>query len=147
MLSVLVVVAHVSLAAVWTGSMAYSLGVVQPAVTAFLPDERRREEFLILLAHGNRWKVVGLVTALLLTGLALVVTSGRAMAVGYTVSLVLYAAAAGIFAHVSWRHWPARVFAVPAELAGFRRRLRVQALAMLSLVGTAFVIALMVSVR
>jgi hypothetical protein len=147
MLRVALVVIHVSLAALWTGAMAYSLSVVQPKVAAFLPDEREREEFLVLLAHGNRWKVIGLVTALLVTGLAVAVTSGRTVALGYTVSLALYATAAGIFVHVSWRHWPARIFAVPEELAGFRRRLRALAIAMLTMVGTAFVVALAVSVH
>jgi hypothetical protein len=141
-------VAHVVLVATWFGAMAYSLGVVQPRVAKFFPDERRREDFLLVLAHGNRWRVVALLAMITATCVAVVITApARATAVGYAVSLVLYAAAGGIFAHVSWRHWPARVFALPAELAGFRRRLRVQAVAMLALVGAAFVVALSVSVR
>jgi hypothetical protein len=141
-------VAHLVLVATWFGSMAYSLGVVQPRVAKFFPDERRREDFLLVLAHGNRWRVVGLLAVVTATCVAVVITTpARRTAVGYAASLVLYAAAGGVFAHVSWRHWPARVFALPAELAGFRRRLRVQAVAMLVLVGTAFVVALSVSVR
>jgi hypothetical protein len=141
-------VAHLVLVATWFGSMAYSLGVVQPKVAKFFPDERRLEDFLLVLAHGNRWKVVGLLALITVTCVAVVITaSARTVAVGYAASLVLYAAAGIVFAHVSWRHWPTRVFALPAELAGFRRRLRVQAVAMLALVGTAFVTALCVSVR
>jgi hypothetical protein len=141
-------VAHLVLVATWFGSMAYSLGVVQPRVAKFFPDERRREDFLLVLAHGNRWRVVGLLVIITATCVAVVITApARKTAVGYAASLVLYVAAGGVFAHVSWRHWPARVFALPAELAGFRRRLHVQAGAMLALVGSAFVVALSVSVR
>lgn len=46
-----------------------------------------------------------------------------------------------VLVHVSWRHWPARVFAAPAELPGFRRRLAVLARVMLALVAAAFVVA------
>jgi hypothetical protein len=64
----------------------------------------------------------------------------------YAFALVLEAAAAAIFGHVSWRHWPARVFALPGELAGYQRRLRIQAWTILVLVATAFVVALSVSI-
>ena len=140
-----VAVVHLTIAATWLGSMAYSLGVVQPKVTRFFPDEERREEFLLVLAHGNRWRVVALVGALMASAAVTMVTWSR-VAAAYAVALVFYAAAAAVFVNVSWRHWPARVFAVRAELEGFRRRLRVQAWAMLVLVGTAFMIALSVSV-
>ncbi|TMC03406.1 MAG: hypothetical protein E6J41_27525 [Chloroflexi bacterium] len=62
-------------------------------------------------------------------------------------ALVLYLAAAAVFANVSWRHWPARVFALPEELAGYQRRLRLQAWTILGLVTVAFLVALSVSVR
>jgi putative copper export protein len=60
---------HLAVAAAWFGSMAYSLFVVQPRVATFLTDYARREEFLIVLAHGNRWRVVGMITVLLLSGI------------------------------------------------------------------------------
>ena len=47
-----VAVAHLTIAAIWLGSMVYSLLVVQPRVARFFPDESRREEFLLALAHG-----------------------------------------------------------------------------------------------
>ena len=73
-------------------------------------------------------------------------SSGGLVAIGYAVVLLLYAAASGIFWHVSWRHWPARIFAVGEELPGFQRRLHVLATAMLLLVAVAFLVALVVSV-
>ena len=135
-------VLHLTLAAIWMGAMGYSLTVVQPKVDRFFPDEEKREEFLLLLAHGNRWKVVGLVAALVLTGVALAVdVSWR-----YAISVALYGIAAVIFWHVSWRHWPARIFAVVEELAGYRRRLRLLASCMTGLAGAAFVFSLAVTV-
>jgi uncharacterized membrane protein len=143
---VLFVVAHLTIAAVWLGSMAYSLTVVQPKVARFFADEQRREDFLITLAQGNRWKVVPLIAALLLTALGVMLTV-HDQAVGYAVVAALYTVATEVFGNVSWRHWPARVFAVPDELPKFRRSLLVQARVMLALVATAFLIGLSVSVR
>ena len=113
--------------------------------TMLRPMRQVGTKILLAIAHGNRWKVVPVVGALMLSSVVLIVTWPRVTA-GYAVALVMYAAAAAIFVNVSWRHWPARVFALPAELAGFRRRLRIQAWAMFGLVALAFVIALSVSV-
>jgi hypothetical protein len=144
-LPVIFAVVHLTIAATWLGSMTYSLNVVQPKVARFFADDQRREEFLVTLAHGNRWRVVALIGALLVTAAGVTVTAPRDAAIGYGVVLGLYAVAALIFANVSWRHWPARVFALPAELPGFRRSLTRQAWALLTLVGAAFLTALTVS--
>jgi hypothetical protein len=145
-LSAALAIVHLTLAAIWLGSMSYSLTVVQPRVARFFTDAGRREEFLTTLAHGNRWRVVGLVAALVLTALGVIVSAPRTVATGYAVVLVLYLAAAAIFVNVSWRHWPARVFALPSEVPGFQRALRRQAWAMCALVAAAFGTALIVSV-
>ncbi|MBV8931273.1 MAG: hypothetical protein JOZ47_17125 [Kutzneria sp.] len=144
MLRLPLVVAHLTMAAVWLGSMTYSLAVVQPKTARFFPSERAREDFLVVLAHGNRWRVVALVAALLITDTALYVLTGG---FGYLTALPLYAIAGGIFVHVSWRHWPARVFALDHELAGYRKRLRIMATTMTALVGAAFLVVLTWSVR
>lgn len=138
---VLLAVAHLVVAGVWLGAMTYSLGVVQPAVARCFADEAKREEFLLTLAHGNRWKVVAMLAALLATAAALLVLSPPAAAPAYAAVMALYLVAGAVFVHVSWRHWPARVFATPAELPGFRRRLVVLARVMLALVAAAFVVA------
>ncbi|WP_433049067.1 hypothetical protein [Dactylosporangium sp. CS-033363] len=121
-----------ALAAAWAGAMGYSLLVVQPKAARFFEDDGQLEDFLLVMAHGNRWKVAPLIAGLLVTA---------TLAKIYYV-LPLYVVAAGIFAHVSWRHWPKRVFALPAEREGFRRALRVQAWAMTVLAGGAFLTAL-----
>jgi len=139
-----VVLIHLAISAVWLGSMVYSLAVVQPGVERFFPDLERREEFLLALADGNRRPVLALVGALLLTDLAVLVLRPD-MRLGYGLALLPYGLATAVFAHVTWRHWPARVFALPGELPGYQRRLRGLAWTMLALVGAAFLATLSVS--
>ncbi|MFD0202892.1 MULTISPECIES: hypothetical protein [Saccharothrix] len=138
---------HLVLTALWLGSMVYSLVVVQPRVARFFPDDGRREEFLLALANGNRWPVVALIAGIVLTGGTVAITGDGAVSAGYTVAVVLDLVAAVVFADVSWRHWPARVFALPEELPGFRRGLTVRTVTMTVLVGASFVVALAVSLR
>jgi hypothetical protein len=118
-----IIITHLSFAAIWLGSMIYSLTVVQPRVKRFFSDHERREEFLVMLANGNRWPVVTLIAALLVTDLAVLVTQPE-VRLGYGIAFLLYVLAGGLFVHVSWRHWPARIFALAEELSGFQRRLR-----------------------
>ena len=49
-------------------------------------------------------------------------------------------AAAGLFAHVSWRLWPARLFAGPDELETYRRRFMRSAAALTAIVALEFVL-------
>jgi hypothetical protein len=140
----MVIVVHLTIAAIWLGSMVYSLVVVQPRVERFFPDAERREEFLLILANGNRRPVVALIAALLLTDVAVLVVRPE-VRLGYGVALLLYVLAGALFVHVSWRHWPARVFALAEELPGFQHRLRRLAWAMTGLVGAAFLTTLSVT--
>lgn len=48
--------------------------------------------------------------------------------------------AVGLFAHVSWRVWPARLFALPSELAGLQRRFRTAALSLTGVVAIDFLL-------
>jgi hypothetical protein len=50
----------------------------------------------------------------------------------------LLIAALALFARVSWRMWPARLFALPDELPAHRRRFRVVALLLTGMVAAAF---------
>jgi hypothetical protein len=124
---------HLALAAAWAGAMGYSLLVVQPKAERFFAGrDDEYEDFLLVMAHGNRWKVVPLIAGLL-------VTAALARLWGL---LPVYLVAAVIFANVSWRHWPARVFALPQERPAFRVSLRRQAWAMTVLAGGAFLAGL-----
>lgn len=138
MLVSLLLTVHLGLAAMWCGSMGYSLLVVQPKLARFFASSSDRlEELLIVLAHGNRWKVVPLIGVLVVSAGLIAVHDPL-----FLVVLGLYVVAAAVFADVSWRHWPARVFALPSEHESFRKALRVRAWTMLVLVASAFTVGL-----
>jgi hypothetical protein len=137
------ILVHVGIGAVWLGSMSYSLFVVQPRIARVVPDPVKAEEFYRALGAGNRWRVIGLIGALLATGVGLVIVhSGQSwgwwLAVGLKAALLV--AASGLFWWVSWRGWPRRVFALPAELPALQGRFRRVALVMTGLVGLSFVL-------
>jgi uncharacterized membrane protein len=144
----LLVLLHIGVAALWLGSMLYSLFVVQPAVPRAIEDPTRAEDVYRELGAGNRWKVIGLIAALALSGLGLVlVESGHStgwwLAVGG--KMVLLLAASVLFWWVSWRAWPRRVFALPAELPAEQARFRRVAITLTVLVGAAFVVGVAAS--
>lgn len=138
MLTRLLLLAHAGVGAIWLGAMAYSLFAVQPKLAAMVGGDT--EDAQRILAHGNRWRVLGLIAALWGTGIALAVT--QSAPVEATIAkAVLLAAASALFWWVSWRGWPRRVFALPDELPALQRRFRAAALAMLALVGAAFALS------
>lgn len=130
--------------------MIYSLLVVQPRMSAFLRDERDREDFAIALASGARWKVLGLCGVIALSGAGLL---GLEIADeddrgALWLSLVgakaaLLAVAVSLFVYVSWRLWPARLLAHVAEspdLPILQRRFRLAALGLTLVVTAGFVL-------
>jgi Flp pilus assembly protein TadB len=142
----LLVLVHSGVGAVWLGSMAYSLFVVQPRIARVLATEPA-EDVYRELAAGNRWRVVALIAALALSGLALVPLTDHprgwwVLVASKTLLLVLASAA---FWWVSWRGWPRRVFALPDELPAVQRRFRVVAIVMFGLVGANFALGVVVS--
>jgi uncharacterized membrane protein len=144
-LRAVLLLAHLAAAAAWIGAMAYSLAIVQPRARRFLGDAARYEEFATALAAGARRGVLALIAVLGASGAALVaveVSRARDPGVGWTVLVaakaLLLVAAAAIFAHVSWRLWPARLFARADELEALQRRFRATALVLTAVVATAF---------
>jgi hypothetical protein len=137
MLTRALVLVHAGVAALWLGSMAYSLFAVQPKLPRMVgPDNV--EDAQRTLAHGNRRPVVAMITVLWVTGIVLVWQEPSAAA---AVKGVVLAAATALFWWVSWRGWPRRVFALPAELPALQRRFRAAAFAMFGLVGAAFAVS------
>ena len=135
------VLVHAGVAALWLGSMAYSLFTVQPRLRAMVGDNPEHiEDAQRVLAHGNRWRVVALIAVLWITGIALAVR-GPTPAGPTAAKIVLLAAATALFWWISWRAWPRRVFALPAEIPALARQFRAVALAMFGLVGAAFVVS------
>ncbi|GAB2563632.1 hypothetical protein [Kribbella endophytica] len=137
-MTALVAILHAGLAAAWVGGMAYSLFVIQPKLAKFYArDAESREALTIIIASGNRWKVLGLIGVIAASGLVLLLLDTDHWWI-HGVKAVLLLAASAIFWHVSWRHWPHRVFATSAEVPTYQRRLRLLATIMLALAGTAF---------
>lgn len=147
-MTLLLLLAHVAVGALWLGAMVYSLFIVQPAVARAQPEPARAEELYRELGAGNRWKVVALIVVLAVSGggLALVESGDSAgWWVVVTVKVALLFAASVLFWWVSWRGWPRRVFALPAEIAGEQARFRRVALAMTALVAAGFVLGIVAS--
>jgi Flp pilus assembly protein TadB len=134
----LIVIVHAGLAAAWVGGMAYSLFVVQPKLKKFFAGaEDDREALIAVIASGNRWKVLGLIAVIAISGLVLFALDDRHWWL-HAVKAILLLTATVIFWYVSWRHWPRRIFATTAERPGMQRQLMVLASVMLALAGTAF---------
>ena len=139
-----VVLAHLGVGALWLGSMAYSLFVVQPRVARVIPDVGRAEDVYRELGAGNRWRVIGLISVLAVSGALLVVLLHDGQSWGWWLAMAVKSAllvgASALFWWVSWRGWPLRVFALPHEIPAVQARFRRVALAMVALVGCAFVV-------
>lgn len=127
----------------WLGAMGYSLFVVQPRLARLVAhDTSRIEEIHRELAFGNRWRVVGLIATLWLTGIGLAwLRPGEWVLVSLKAFLLL--AATVLFWWISWRAWPRRVFALPEELPALQRQFRQAALAMFAFVALAFAAGLL----
>jgi hypothetical protein len=136
-----ILVVHALAGAVWLGAMVYSLRVVQPrAARFFAGDDDAHEDFLTTLAARNRWPVLGLAGLIAATGIgayALAPAGPVAFAL-HAVKGALLLAALGVFAYVSWRVWPKRLFSLPEERTALRTTLRHAAYALTALVGAAF---------
>jgi Flp pilus assembly protein TadB len=140
--STLVAIIHAGLTAAWVGGMAYSLFVVQPKLKKFFgPDEDSREALTAVIASGNRWKVLGLIAVIAITGLILLLLDDHHWWI-HAVKAVLLLTATAIFWYVSWRHWPRRVFATSTERPTLQRQLRILATVMLALAGLAFALGI-----
>jgi hypothetical protein len=125
--------------------MAYSLAVVQPRAARFFADRPRdRERFAVELAAGARRPVLAAVALLAASGAGLVAAEDGARDPGWWALVALKAAglcaAAALFAYLSLRLWPARLFARPDELETHRRRFTRLAAALTAIVALEFVL-------
>ncbi len=141
---------HICTAAVWLGAMAYSLAVLQPRLRRYFGDRMQAEEFATFVAAGARWKVIAMMGVLAASGAALMGIEGWRHPAGWWVALVakvaLLVVAATFFGWVSWRLWPARVFALPAEVPKWQRRFDLVGATLIGLVGAEFVLGVVLHV-
>jgi hypothetical protein len=54
--------------------------------------------------------------------------------------VILWLIALAIFCRVSWRLWPARIFAAPEELPAIRRQFRASAITMICIAAAAMIL-------
>jgi putative copper export protein len=139
--------AHLLAGAAWFGAMFYSLMVLHPRAGRFFgADDEKFESFISILAQGARWKVLSALGLIALTGAAMIpLTESHSTNHWKEIILakvILWLMAVGIFCRVSWRLWPARVFAVPKELPAIRRRFRASAIMMICIAAAAMVLGL-----
>jgi uncharacterized membrane protein len=144
-LRAVLLLAHLAAAATWLGGMVYSLAIVQPRARRFLGSADRYEGFAVALAAGARRGVLALIGLLAASGAGLVAVEiagaddpGALWAVLVALKAGLLVAATAVFVHVSWRLWPARLFALPAEREALQARFRATAVGLTALVGAAF---------
>lgn len=133
---------HVLAGAVLLGAMLYSLTVVQPRARAYFTRPEEFEEFTAFVSRGARWRVVAALAIIGLSGAAVATTVGRVS----TAWTVLFASKGCafvliyfLFVHVSWRLWPARVFAAREEIPLLQQAFRRVGAAMILLVGLSLV--------
>jgi putative copper export protein len=139
---------HVLAAAAWFGAMLYSLIVLHPRARSFFSHPRQFEDFITHIAAGARWKVLSGMGIIALTGIALLflttVKNGNSLAwhsCVYTKG-ILFVLAAGLFMHISWKAWPARVLASSDELPKYQRKFRLWGIVLLTLVGICMVLGI-----
>jgi uncharacterized membrane protein len=132
---------HALAGAAWFGSMFYSLFVMMPGTRRHFRAPAEREGLLLTLAHGARWQVVAAMAVVGLSGAGLAVSRSSLDAPpglwwpALAAKVGLFVLAAALFWRISWSWWPARLFALEAELPGFDRQFRRGAMTMLVLVG------------
>lgn len=138
---------HIIASAGLLGAMGYSIGVVQPRARRFFQNPADFEEFTAFISHGARWKMIGTLALIAVTGAVLVIfhpheAGHRWLALmGAKIGILLIATV--LFCYASWRLWPARIFAPPEEIPKFQRRFRLVGYAMITMVVLEFVLAAM----
>jgi uncharacterized membrane protein len=143
MIAALTAIVHVLAGAAWFGAMFYSLFVLHPRAARYLGNPAEFETFIATVSQGARWSVLaafGLVggSGIGLIALAMLQDSD-AISAGWLLILgikaILFVVAFGLFVHVSWRLWPARIMALADEIPYFQRVSRRLATIMLCLIG------------
>ncbi len=140
-------VLHGLVAAIWLGAMCYSAFVVQPRAKAYFHRPEEFEAFVASVSQGARWKVLLAMGVLGGSGGLLLLVPARSPSpavlwlIGAKALLLL--AATGVFTYVSWRLWPARVFATPDEIPRFQRAFRGVAVIMVAIAAAGFALGVL----
>jgi len=136
---------HLLVSAGWFGAMAYNLLIQYPRARRFFGDDAQFESFTATLARGARWKVLGALGVIGLTGALLIPLSrtdvrARQFNAILLAKLFLWFLAIAIFWRVTWRLWPRRIFATEDELPAIRRAFRNSAIALVTIAAAATIL-------
>lgn len=110
---------------VWIGAVAFNLFVLTPRARAWFRHSGEHEDFVFSVVHGLRWPVLAGALAVVGSGVARWRSDlPGASPLWATLMLGKIACATislGLFAIVTLRLWPRRLFATEAELPAIRR--------------------------
>jgi uncharacterized membrane protein len=139
---------HALAGAAWLGAMVYSFFVLHPGARAYFPKDADFEAFIATVSRGARYPVLAALALIGLSGAALVVVRwppalSLTWLVLIVVKVLLYLGACGLFMYVSWRLWPARILALPAEVPQLQRLFRRVAAAMILIAGLAMALGIL----
>lgn len=134
----LVTIFHVLAGAAWMGAMFYSFFVLHPRAHAYFKRPADFEAFIATVSHGSRWQVLAAFAVLAASGSAILLLRWPETLTAWWLGLMgakltLFALAFGLFIHVSWRLWPARVFATAEEIPHIQRTFRRHQMVMLAI--------------
>src|SRR5437016_1820734 len=129
MLHAFLAILHSLTAATWLGAMFYSVFVLQPRARSYFEKDAEFEAFIIATSQGGRAKFLLALGMIALTGLGLAFTARPTIQRGVWLGLLgvktaLFVAVVLLFAHVSWRLWPMRLFAAGEEIGRLQRAFR-----------------------
>ena len=136
--------------AAWFGSIFYGVFVLYPRVNRSFDHIAERERLFLALSHGARWHMIAALGLVASSGLGLLLFPRNELTWSYMTLIgmkaALMIASTILFWRVSWFWWPARLFALEAELPAIYRRFRIGAACMLVLVGLSFVLGVLTRV-
>jgi uncharacterized membrane protein len=136
---------HVLSAAALFGAMFYSIMIIQPKSRKYFSDQQF-EEFIAFISNGARWKMLIGLASIALSGFLLIPfhrdSPGKLWTILILSKIVVLIITVTLFCYVSWRLWPARIFATPEEIPRFQRLFRKVGFAMLTLVTIEFILGI-----
>jgi hypothetical protein len=143
---------HLLSAAAWFGAMTYNLVVLHPRARRFFgEDDEQFEAFVSNAAQGARWKVIGGLATIGITGLALIpLARPQPMREVWLLIMIaktaLLLVAGIIFWRISWRLWPTRVFATLTELPVIWRKFRAAGMSLIVIAAIAMLLGVWASI-
>ncbi|MBM73819.1 MAG: hypothetical protein CMK59_00345 [Proteobacteria bacterium] len=145
-MNIVLVLIHSFVAACWLGSIFYSATILNPKTPLYLSDDES-EEFLLKITHGNRYRILGSYSAVLLTGIVLLFLQrerlNQDLWMWIIVTKTLFSIAyICIFYWVSWVVYPWRIFASKEERPKYRRKNTILRWLMFSCVAICFVLGI-----